>query len=193
MKRLVFSLLAVGLVGTLLAGEKKVAGAKDAATKCPTECKLTASKEKECTDKVKASAFTKVNFKISNVGCEESCDKLAKTVAGLKGVKGQTVCAQSKTASIEYKSGETCSKTLHAALIKAGYQVEGQQASLKVNEVHCEAGAAELKATLAKLKGVQSGDVCHNSGTANILFDPEKTSSKEITAQLAKNGYTLGK
>ena len=111
MKRLIFSLLAVGLVGTLVADEKKVAGSKDAVKTCPKECKLTAAAE--CADK--ASAFTKVDFKISNVGCEESCGKLTKTIAGLKGVKGQVVCGKSQTASIEYQNGETCSKTLHAS------------------------------------------------------------------------------
>lgn len=188
MKKLIFSLLAVGLVGSVVADDKKVV-AKDAAKACPKECPLGAAPA--CADQAKG--VTKVSFKIADVGCEESCGKLSKTIAGLKGVSGQAVCAKSQTASIDYKAGETCTKTLQASLIQAGFKVEGQEVALKVKDLHCEVGAAGLKSALTQVKGVKTGDVCMESGTVKVLFDPAQVESKDLVAVIAKEGYSVEK
>ena len=179
MKKIAFVILMAGLVAPLTAGEPK---------ECSGEC-ATACCTKETA--LKASALTKVQFKVSNISCETSCGELSKTIAALEGVKTQAVCGESHVATIEIEPSKTNPKTLYTALVKAGYEIEGQQLSVKVKGMTCGGCSAGLSKTLTSTKGVVQNEVCHESGTAKVLFDPTKIDSQQIAAVITKEGYSV--
>lgn len=62
-------------------------------------------------------------------------------------------------------------------------------AVFKVEGMTCAACASGLKATLGREKGVLAAEVDYEKTTANISFDPAKTSIEKLIAAIGKLGY----
>ncbi len=62
-------------------------------------------------------------------------------------------------------------------------------ALLKIEGMHCQACVRRVTAAIEKVTGLESAKV--EIGSANVEFDPEKTSEQEIAAAVRAIGFEL--
>ncbi|MEP6536671.1 MAG: heavy-metal-associated domain-containing protein [Bryobacteraceae bacterium] len=62
-------------------------------------------------------------------------------------------------------------------------------AELKINGMHCQSCVRRVTAAIEKVDGLKSANVA--VGSANVEFDPAKTSEEEIAAAVRAIGFEL--
>jgi copper ion binding protein len=130
-----------------------------------------------------------LTFKVGGAACEESCGNLVKTLTSIKGISAAESCSKSSMTKISYDPATVKSEQIAAAILKAGYKVEGQQVSLPVEGMACQACSTKVGKTLTSLEGVISGSACHESKKATVLYDPAKVKEQQIVAAINGAGF----
>lgn len=138
--------------------------------------------EAECSQKT-------LTFKVGGAVCEESCGNLVKTLTSIKGISTAESCSESSMTKISYDPAKVKSAQIAAAIKKAGYKIEGQQVSLPVEGMACEACSTKVGKTLTSLEGVISGSACHQSKKATVLYDPAKLKAEQLVAAINGAGF----
>jgi copper ion binding protein len=154
----------------------------------------------ECTQAVKAACpasngasakLQQVVFKVDGLNCPTSSEKLDVALTNIDGVSSKSLCAQSKTAKVAFDEGKLCKTQVEAAIKQAGYKVQGEQISLKVNGMSCGACSSKLNAALGKVDGVKDSAVCLESKTARVLVDGKKVSRDQLVSAITRTGYSV--
>jgi|GEM_PF-532345 copper chaperone CopZ len=138
--------------------------------------------EAECSQKT-------LTFKVGGAVCEESCGNLVKTLTSIKGISAAESCSESSMTKISYDPAKVKTAQIAAAIKKAGYKIEGQQVSLPVEGMACEACSTKVGKTLTSLDGVISGSACHESKKATVLYDPAKVKAEQLIAAINGAGF----
>jgi copper ion binding protein len=155
-----------------------------------SDCSSCESSKTAVGEKAKAECSQKtLTFKVGGAACEESCGNLVKTLTSIKGISTAESCSKSSMTKISYDPATVKSEQIAAAIVKAGYKIEGQQVSLPVEGMACEACSTKVGKTLTSLEGVISGSACHESKKATVLYDPAKVKEQQIVAAINGAGF----
>lgn len=86
--------------------------------------------------------------------------------------------------------GESCAMASHSDKAAADDvdAAAGEKVQLAVTGMHCGACASKITAALKGVDGVNAAAVDHETGTAKIAFDAEKTNVEALVAAVAKLG-----
>lgn len=162
---------------------------------CMVAVNLTAGEDKAqcegkaCCSEKHATGLTKVTYQIESAVCEESCAEVDKTLAKVDGITKAATCPESKKTTITFDGQKMDAKKLLASLKNAGLQVKSQFVSFDVDGMACGACSTKVSKALAKVSGVQSQEVCHESNNATVAFDPNQTSEQQLVAAIDSTGF----
>ncbi|MGA1238740.1 MAG: heavy-metal-associated domain-containing protein [Limisphaerales bacterium] len=140
-----------------------------------------------CTDK--QAKLTKVQYEVKDMSCAACEDKVSKSLASVAGVGEASACSKEKYVKVAYDSSKVKDKDLMAAIKKAGFTVSSETVEVGVEGMHCGGCSGKVSEALAKIKGVQKQDVCHESGKAVVKFDPSQTSQEKVLAAINGTGF----
>lgn len=76
---------------------------------------------------------------------------------------------------------------LTAEAQKQDQQAQAAQVTLKVEGMTCGGCAASVKMAAKRVDGVNDANVSHEKGTAEITYDPKKTSPSAIAKAITEN------
>lgn len=161
------------------------------------ECEITATKtanaaaaecSAECADKA-LSKVSKVEYQVAGMSCGACENKLTAALSKLQGVSAPKACSKSSVASVSYDAAKVKPQEIIAAIKKAGYKVEGEIVTMKVDGLKCGACVDKVGKALSGLKGVSKQEVCSESHVAKVVFDPEKLDAKKIAAAIDATGF----
>ena len=94
-------------------------------------------------------------------------------------------CPQTNCFKVKYDAKEISREDVLSAVKNSGLKVTGEMVSFKVANMTCGGCSKTLRAALAKLEGVQSVEkVCHASGHAVVIIDPEVTTKDKVAGFL---------
>ena len=156
-----------------------------------SDCNACESSKTAVGEKAEAECSSKktLTFKVGGAACEESCGKLVKTLTGIKGINSAESCSKSSMTKISYDPAKVKTAQIAAAIKKAGYKIEGQQVSLPVKGMACQACSTKVGKVLTSLDGVIKGAACHESNKATVLYNPEKVKETQIVAAINGAGF----
>lgn len=170
------------------------AAAKDEAccaeTPAATAQKVAATKSPASATKAEAGLI-KVSYQVDGVVCASCETKLTKVLTSLDGVKAPEVCHVSKTAKLAYDPKKVKEARLVAAIEKAGYTVKSETIQVSVEGMSCAGCSSKVSSAVAKLKGVKEQQVCHESKTAVVTFDPKTVSRDKVVAAIDQTGFKV--
>lgn len=173
-----------------------VATAGDTDNTCPATgakagtCPATAAAKDTCAAS-KCDKLAKVEYKVSGMSCAACEDKVTKAVAKLDGVSEPSACSKSGKAVMTIDSKKVKDEQLLAAIEHAGFKVEGEVLTVKVEGMKCEACSSKVSKAVTAVKGAKAEGICHESGQAVVSFDPKKVSRDQIIAAIDKSGFKV--
>jgi len=173
-----------------------VATAGESDNTCPASgakagtCPASAAAKDTCTA-ARSEKLAQVEYKISGMSCAACEDKLTKAVAKLDGVSEPSACSKSGKAVMAIDAKKVKDQQLLAAIEKAGFKVEGEVLTVKVEGMTCEGCSSKVSQAVAGVKGAKAEGVCHESGQTVVSFDPKKVSRDQIIAAIDKTGFKV--
>jgi Cu+-exporting ATPase len=187
MKNQAYSLLAVA--GLILGASSLSAEDKAACTDSEKTCCAEGSEKACCADK--AANLTKVQYEVKDISCADCENKVSQALASVAGVGEASACSKEKYVKVAYDSSKVKDKDLMAAIKKAGFTVSSETLEVGVEGMHCGGCSGKVSEALAKVKGVQKQEVCHESGKAVVKFDPSQTSQDKVLAAINGTGFKI--
>jgi Cu+-exporting ATPase len=166
------------------------AGACPAGAEAKGACCATTAAKDTCTA-TKTEKLAKVEYKVTGMSCTACEDKVTKAVAKLDGVSEPSACSKSGKAVMAIDAKKVKDAQLVAAIEQAGFKVEGEKLTVKVDGLKCEACASKVSQAVASVKGAKAEGVCHESGQAVVSFDPKKVSRDQIIAAIDNSGFKV--
>ena len=76
-------------------------------------------------------------------------------------------------------------------LLACGAGGSPETASLRVEGMHCDGCSAAITDALTGVEGVESAWADHETGRAEAVFRPDRTSQEALTAAVEDLGYTV--
>ena len=152
------------------------------ASVCPLGC------EKPCCESAQANLI-KVQYEVKGLTCGDCELKVTEALASLEGVGKAAACSKEKKVNVAFDGKKLKDKQLMAAIQKAGFKVSAEMVEVKVDGMSCGACSTKVSKALADLKGVQTQEVCHESGKALVKFDPNTVSRQKVLAAIDNTGF----
>ncbi len=112
-----------------------------------------------------------------------------KALAGLEGIAKLETCPTTKFTKVSFTGDKVCSEKILTALKEAGHKVEAQRVTYSVKGLACNACVSKVSTALSKVAGVADTQVCHESKTAVVDFDPNKTCANTVLAAIDAAGF----
>ena len=162
---------------------------------CGEDCEQACCSEGQQTSVTKATPadakLTKVDYQVKGLACADCEGKVTTALNKIGGVGSVTACSVAKEVKISYDARKVKEKDLMAAIQKAGFKVDAETVSLKVDGMACGACSAKVGTTLTQIKGVQEQKVSHEDKNAVVTFDPAKVSREQVIAAIEKTGFKV--
>jgi len=166
------------------------AGVAAKSTCAATTCSGTTASKDACGAN-RSAKLAKVQYTVSGLSCGACEEKLTQAVAKLDGVSEPSACAKSGKASMAIDAKKVKDAQLVAAIEGAGFKVQGEQLTVKVDGLKCASGSSKVAQAVASVKGAKAEGVCFESGQAVVSFDPKKVSRDQILAAIDQTGFKV--
>ncbi len=131
---------------------------------------------------------------ITGMTCAACAMRVEKTVGKLPGVQSASVNLATEKLSVAYDADALNAEGIDAAIEKAGYGVQREQALrevvIPIGGMTCAACSSRVEKTLHKLEGVASASVNLATEKATVRFDPRAIKLTQIKQAIEKAGYT---
>jgi Cu+-exporting ATPase len=138
-----------------------------------------------------ARALQKESLKIKGMSCASCAQSIENALNKLDGVEEATVNFAVEKATIKYDSSQLKVEDLIKTVKDTGYEVVFDKVSLKVGGMTCASCAQAVERALNKAQGVSNATVNFATEKANIEFNSDLISERELKKIVADTGYEV--
>ena len=140
---------------------------------CPTNCLSLCCKGREVVfiveDKIGPTGTSRINAALS----------------AIEGAQAESISPQSDRVALRYAPNKVTRMQLRKLISGCGSQITGEQETFSLEGLTTEKLAAIVEKAIQSEPGVNRIEaVCHRSGKAIVIFDPDRTSIRKIAATI---------
>ncbi|MEO8287089.1 MAG: heavy metal translocating P-type ATPase [Chloroflexota bacterium] len=134
---------------------------------------------------------TELVLPIGGMTCASCVRRVERALQKVDGVSEAGVNLATERATVKYDAGLVTIDTLKAAVEKAGYTVQTEEASLPIEGMTCASCVRRVEKSLAKLPGVESVAVNLATERATVKYNPAMVNSGEFRGAVERAGYAI--
>ncbi|MFQ6061293.1 MAG: copper ion binding protein, partial [Thermoplasmata archaeon] len=131
----------------------------------------------------------KYEVKVKGMTCASCAQTIELKLKETPGVKSAVVNFASEKATVEYDSTEATPSLIERAIEDAGYGVLRDQITLILEGMTCASCAQNIERALRKAEGVMQATVNLSTEKALAIFNPLKTSPRQLVKVVEGIGY----
>jgi Cu+-exporting ATPase len=139
----------------------------------------------------KPAGGAKIELRIAGMKTKQAQAELERAIGGIAGVSSARVNPASGIASVAYDPARVKPQDIVGAVRRAGYSAGASSVRLGIKGMTCASCVRQIETALLAQPGVIGASVNLSTGTADVIYEPERADLDDLRRAIEGSGYRV--